>query len=317
MAVDPRRLQVLLAQALKKAARQAPSVVQPAKSDLREMTQLLHSRERSLDLSRPHIMGILNLTPDSFSDGGLFNSPALAIERALNMVEEGATLIDLGAESTRPGALPVSVQQEVDRLLPVLSQLRKQTSAWLSIDTSSPEVMRLALEHGADLINDVRSFQRDGALDIVVRHQAAICLMHMRGEPGVMQKSPSYDNVTQEVVGFLNGRIADCLASGITRSQMLVDPGFGFGKSLEHNYQLLRELDRISAETGCPVLAGISRKSMIGQVLNKPVTERLYGSVAAATLALTKGAKVLRVHDVAATADALKVASMMLWSQNG
>ncbi len=281
------------------------------------MSSLLLSRERSLDLSRPHVMGIVNLTPDSFSDGGLFSAPEAAVEQSLRLVDEGATLIDLGAESTRPGAEAVSVQQELDRLMPVLSILRKQTSAWISIDTSSPEVMRMALESGADLINDVRALRREGALDVIATFKPAVCLMHMIGEPTNMQSVASYQNVSKEVSHFLLERVQACEQVGLAKSHILIDPGFGFGKTLQHNYQLLRDLDRILEYCGCHVLAGMSRKSMIGQVLNKPVTERVYGSVAAATLALTKGARVLRVHDVAATVDAMKVASMMLWSQNG
>lgn len=250
-------------------------------------------------------MGIVNLTDNSFSGDGLHGQANAAIAQGRRMVEEGAELLDLGAESSRPGAEPVSLQQELDRLLPVVTGLR-DCGVPLSIDTVKPEVMRAAIDAGADLINDIAALQAPGALAAVAAGKAAVCLMHMRGEPRTMQADPHYDDVVGEVLAFLMDRVAACEAAGISRQRIVIDPGFGFGKTLGHNLHLLRHLDRFVA-TGLPVLAGISRKSMLGQMTGKPVGERVHAGVAAALLAVQRGARIVRVHDVAATRDALAV----------
>jgi dihydropteroate synthase len=269
------------------------------------MTTLLQCGRYQLDLSRPRLMGIVNLTDNSFSGDGLHGQANAAIAQGLRMIEEGADLLDLGAESSRPGAEPVSLQQELDRLLPVVTGLR-DCGVPLSIDTVKPEVMRAAIEAGADLINDIAALQAPGALAAVAAGKAAVCLMHMRGEPRTMQADPHYDDVVGEVLAFLMDRVAACEAAGISRQRIVIDPGFGFGKTLGHNLHLLRHLDRFVA-TGLPVLAGISRKSMLGQMTGKPVDERVHAGVAAALLAVQRGATIVRVHDVAATRDALAV----------
>jgi dihydropteroate synthase len=250
-------------------------------------------------------MGIVNLTDNSFSGDGLHGQATAAIAQGMRMVEEGAELLDLGAESSRPGAEPVSLQQELDRLLPVIASLR-DCGVPLSIDTVKPEVMRAAIDAGADLINDIAALQMPGALDTVAKSPVAVCLMHMRGEPRTMQADPHYDDVVGEVLAFLNDRVAVCAAAGISRQRIVIDPGFGFGKTLGHNLALLRHLDRF-VDTGLPVLAGMSRKSMLGQITGKAVGERVHAGVAAALLAVQRGARIVRVHDVAATRDALSV----------
>jgi dihydropteroate synthase len=259
-----------------------------------------------LDFSRPQIMGILNVTPDSFSDGGSYVAPEIAVERALAMVEEGACIIDIGGESTRPGAQSVTVVDEIARVVPVIKAIRQHSNVPISIDTSKPVVMRAAVAAGASMINDVRALQEEGALAAAAELNVPVCLMHMQGEPRTMQANPHYDDVVSDVYHFLEERINAALAAGIARHHLLIDPGFGFGKTLAHNLLLLKELGRFKA-LGVPLLVGISRKSMIGQVLDKPVEQRLYGSLAAAVLALSQGADILRVHDVAATVDVLKV----------
>ena len=259
-----------------------------------------------LDLSRPCVMGILNVTPDSFSDGGVFFSADAALEQARQMVREGAAMIDVGGESTRPGAEPVSAAEETARVVPVIRVLAAELSVPVSVDTSKPEVMRAAVAAGAGLINDVLALQAPGALDAARDAAVPVCLMHMRGEPRTMQRNPIYGDVVAEVLGFLLRRVEACIGGGIPRSRLLIDPGFGFGKSFEHNLQLLRELERFR-EPGLPLLVGISRKSMIGTLLDKPVDQRLYGSLAAAVLALQAGASIVRVHDVAPTVDALRI----------
>ena len=269
------------------------------------MTTLLHCGRFQLDLSRPLVMGIVNLTDDSFSGDGLHGRAAGAIAQGLRMVEEGAALLDLGAESSRPGAEPVPLQRELDRLMPVIEGLH-DCGVPLSIDTVKPEVMRAAVTAGADLINDITALQTPGALEAVATSQAAVCLMHMRGEPRTMQADPHYDDVVEEVRSFLLDRVCACESAGIARRRIVIDPGFGFGKTLGHNLALLRHLDRF-VETGLPVLAGLSRKSMLGLITGKPVGERIHGSVAAALLAVQRGARIVRVHDVAATRDALAV----------
>ncbi|MGB0721487.1 MAG: dihydropteroate synthase [Gammaproteobacteria bacterium] len=256
-------------------------------------------------------MGILNLTPDSFSDGGRFIEPGVAVERALRMVDEGADIIDIGGESTRPGAQGVSASEELDRVMPVIEALAPETAVPLSIDTSKAAVMRAAVDAGVGLINDVRALREPGALQTAADSGAAVCLMHMQGEPRTMQAAPTYADVVEDVYAFLMDRVRACESAGITRDRIVLDPGFGFGKTLEHNLVLLRHLERFAAD-GLAVLAGISRKSMIGAILGdasgpRPVQGRVHGSVAAALVAVRHGAGIIRVHDVLATVDALKV----------
>ena len=250
-------------------------------------------------------MGIVNLTDDSFSGDGLQGRTANAIAQGLRMIEDGADMLDLGAESSRPGAEPISVQQEMDRLLPVIEALR-DCGVPLSIDTVKPEVMRAAIAAGADLINDIVALQAPGALEAVASGAAAVCLMHMQGEPRTMQAHPHYDDVVAEVLAFLADRVAACQAAGIAANRIVIDPGFGFGKTIGHNLALLKQLDRFVA-TGLPVLVGMSRKSMLGLITGKPVGERVHAGVAAALLAVQRGATIVRVHDVAATRDVLAV----------
>ena len=270
------------------------------------MITQLRCGERTLLLERPLVMGVVNLTPDSFSDGGRYLEPAQALERALALEAEGAAIIDLGGESTRPGAEPVTVQEELRRVLPVLERLRPRTAAVLSIDTSKPDVMRACAAAGADLINDVYALRAPGALEAAAESGCAICVMHMQGEPRTMQHAPHYDDVVGEVRAFLQARVRACLAAGIAEERIVLDPGFGFGKTLAHNLTLLRRLEALRIE-GLPILAGLSRKSMIGALTGQRAEERVHGSVAAALIAAQNGAQILRVHDVAATLDALKV----------
>lgn len=260
----------------------------------------------ALDLSWPQVMGVVNVTPDSFSDGGRYSEPQLAIERAVALVEAGAGIIDIGGESTRPGAEPVSIDEEIHRVVPVIEAVRRRCAVPISIDTSKAEVMRAAVEAGAGLINDVRALNEPGALEAASECGVPVCLMHMEGEPPTMQQSPQYNNVVMEVRNFLAKRVAACVASGIQRERILIDPGFGFGKSLEHNLQLLRGLPALH-EMGLPILVGLSRKSMIAEILGKPIGERLIGSVTLAALAAWLGAAVIRVHDVAETVEAIKI----------
>jgi dihydropteroate synthase len=266
----------------------------------------LRCGERTLALDSPVVMGVLNLTPDSFSDGGRYLDPDRALARALEIEAEGGALIDLGGESTRPGAAPVSVAEELRRVLPLLERLRPRTSAVLSVDTSKPEVIRAAAAAGADLINDVYALRAPGALEAAAESGCAVCLMHMQGEPRTMQHAPRYEDVVREVRAFLSERVMACRAAGIPDERIVLDPGFGFGKTLEHNLTLLRHLRGVRVE-GLPLLAGLSRKSMIGALTGKPSEERVHGSVAAALIAAQNGADILRVHDVAATVDALRV----------
>ena len=266
---------------------------------------------RPLDLTHPRVMGILNVTPDSFSDGGLFFFRSAALERARQMVAEGAAIIDIGGESTRPGSLAVPADEEIRRVVPLIAELAREIPIPISIDTSKPEVMRAAVAAGACFINDVRALQEPGALEAARDAGVPVCLMHMLGEPRTMQQAPRYGDVVEEVAEFLAKRVAACLAAGIPRGRLVLDPGFGFGKTLEHNLALLGGLDRLVA-LGLPVLAGISRKAMIGALVNREVEDRLAGSLAAAVLAVVKGASIIRAHDVAATVDAVKVASAVL-----
>lgn len=259
---------------------------------------------RTLDLTRTQVMGVLNVTPDSFSDGGRFVGRDAAIRHAETMVEAGAALIDIGGESTRPGATEVSVQQELDRVMPVVEALAGRVDAALSVDTSTPEVMRESARLGAHLINDVRALSRPGALAAAVESGLPVCLMHMQGQPGTMQLSPHYSDVVDEVERYLAQRIAVCESAGMSRQQLMVDPGFGFGKTPGHNLALLDQLARFHV-FDCPVLVGMSRKSMIGDVLGKAVDQRLYGSLAVVAAAALKGAAIVRVHDVAETVDVI------------
>lgn len=261
---------------------------------------------RELDMSRCHVMGVLNVTPDSFSDGGQFNRPDAALARARQMVSDGATFIDIGGESTRPGATPVSVQEELDRVCPVVEAAARELDAVISVDTSAPEVMAEAAKLGAGLINDVRALQRDGAPDVAARAGIPVCIMHIQGEPDTMQDRPEYRNVRREVSAFLTERIRVAELAGIRPENILLDPGFGFGKSLEHNLQLLASLEQMHI-LGHPLLVGVSRKSMLGHITGRDVNERLPASLAAATIAAMKGASIIRVHDVRETVDAVRV----------
>jgi len=254
----------------------------------------------------PKVMGILNVTPDSFSDGGLFFSKAKAFQRALQMVQEGADIIDIGGESTRPYAQPVSVQVELDRVIPLVEKIHAELPVLISVDTSKAQVMREAVVAGAHLINDVAALLDEGSLATVAAcEQVSVVLMHRQGNPQTMQEHPCYQDVVSEVKSFLHLRAQACIEAGIAPSRIILDPGFGFGKTLTHNLQLLRHLE-VFGQLGYPVMIGISRKSMLGQILNKPVRERLYGGLALTALALLKGAKIIRTHDVAPTVDTLK-----------
>ncbi len=259
-----------------------------------------------LDLRTPQVMGVLNVTPDSFSDGGYFLSPDLAITRAIDMLEEGAAVIDVGGESTRPGADPVSVDEELARVMPVIEVLSRELPIPVSIDTYKPEVMRQAVEAGAGMINDVFALQEGDALQTAARLDVPVCLMHMLGRPRTMQQAPRYQDVVAEVKSFLKERLDRSMEAGIPRNRLLIDPGFGFGKTLQHNLLLLKDLRELTT-LGVPLVAGLSRKSMIGKILDVPVDERVYGSIAAATLAAWQGARLIRVHDVRETQDALRL----------
>lgn len=272
--------------------------------------QLCLPRQRSLDLSRPVVMGILNLTPDSFSDGGRYNRHDAALRQAEQMLADGAVIIDIGGESTRPGAAAVPAQEELARVVPVIEALRRQFDCVISIDTSKAAVMSAAVQAGADIINDVCALLAPGALDVAVSAQVPVCLMHMQGAPRSMQQAPQYQDVVAEVKQFLLERAHACEQAGIDKQQIILDPGFGFGKSLTHNYVLLQQLQQF-ADCGYPLLAGMSRKSMIGQLLNIPLNERLAASVACATIAALQGARIIRVHDVKETVQAVRVVTAM------
>ncbi len=274
-----------------------------------------HVKQHWLAGKQPRVMAILNLTPDSFFDGGQYSDMDSALYRVEQMVKEGADIIDLGGESTRPGAQAPGFQQEMDRVLPVLEQIKKRFPIALSVDTSSPRLMQAAIELGIDLINDVRALQRLEGVDFLAKAHSDICLMHMQGEPDNMQKQPVYDDILATLRDFFEQRIRFCEQNGIVRSRLLIDPGFGFGKTLGHNLTLLNRIDEFQV-LGCPVLVGTSRKSMIGMVLDKPVNERLYGSLSTLVLALSKGARVFRVHDVKPSRETLDMAWAVL-NENG
>ena len=255
---------------------------------------------------RPLVMGILNVTPDSFSDGGCHLQREKAVAAAMAMIEAGAEIIDIGGESTRPGAKDVSVDEELERVIPAIEAIRARTDTAISIDTSKPQVMTAAVAAGADMINDVRALRQPGALQTAAKLQVPVCLMHMQGEPRTMQADPRYDQLVPDLLTFFRQRIAACEQAGIARQKLWLDPGFGFGKTVSHNYQLLAGLSAF-AELGLPLLVGISRKSMIGAATEQPVDQRLAGSLAAATLAAWQGAHIIRVHDVRETVDAMNV----------
>jgi len=277
--------------------------------------RILDCAGRKLVLDRTRIMGILNLTPDSFSDGGLWLGETSAVNHALAMQDAGADIIDVGGESTRPGAPAVSVQQELDRVIPVIESIVPQLSVAVSIDTSKPEVMREAVAAGAGMINDVYALRRDGALQAAAELAVPVCLMHMLGDPRVMQTNPTYDDVVKEVAGFLLGRARLCEDSGISTENIVLDPGFGFGKTLEQNIALFHALPDLMTQ-GYPLLVGVSRKSMLGQLTGREVAGRVAGSITAAALAAQMGVAIVRVHDVAETRDALKVTTA-LFSASG
>ena len=264
----------------------------------------------TLDLTTPKVMGIVNVTPDSFSDGGKFSSTNLAIEHALKLVEEGASILDIGGESTRPNATPVSLQQELDRVIPVIEALASQVNIPVSIDTYKPQVMQAAIAAGASMVNDVRALQEDGALDVVAKSDVGVCLMHMQGTPLTMQQNPQYNDVVNDVKAFLQARLQASIGACYRASNIALDPGFGFGKTREHNITLLQNLECF-ADLGQPLLVGLSRKSVLGQVTGNDVDARLYASIAASVIAAMKGAKILRVHDVKATVEALKMVEVI------
>ncbi|HRX71643.1 MAG: dihydropteroate synthase [Gammaproteobacteria bacterium] len=267
---------------------------------------LMDCAGKKLDLRQPVVMGVLNVTPDSLSDGGRYLNLDDALRRAEIMVAEGAAIIDVGGESTRPGAPPVATQEELDRVLPVVERLTRELPIPVSVDTSKPEVIREAIRAGAGLINDVRALQLPGALEAAAASGLPVCLMHLQGNPATMQQKPHYADVLAEVWAFLAERVGACEGAGIPRERILVDPGFGFGKTLEHNLALLRHLNRFTG-LAAGVMVGLSRKSMIGLLLDAPVNERLAGSLAAAVIAAWQGARIVRVHDVRDTVQALRV----------
>lgn len=278
----------------------------------------LKCADRVLDLKRVQVMGILNVTPDSFSDGGnLYQASRLSVDKALvhaaSMVADGASMIDVGGESTRPGASPVGVQEELDRVIPVVERIKAELDTVISVDTSAPEVMIESAKAGAGLINDVRSLAREGALDAAASTGLPVCIMHMQGAtPATMQLAPHYEDVVAEVYDFLSQRAQQCVVAGIPRERIVLDPGFGFGKTLEHNLTLLRRMNELES-LGMPILVGTSRKTMVGQALGREVGERLAGSLATVALAIERGGRIIRVHDVAATADVVRMTEAVLY----
>ena len=266
----------------------------------------LSNKGKILDLNTPKVMGILNVTPDSFSDGGLFLDPDNALKQAEEMIAAGASIIDIGGESTRPGADDVALDNELERVIPVIEKINKNLDCWISIDTSKAIVMKEAVNAGADIINDIRALTEDGALEEAVKANVPVCLMHMKGVPRSMQTAPDYENVIAEVEQFLLDRVTACVDAGINKSNIILDLGFGFGKKLDHNYELLAATKHF-AELGFPVLTGVSRKSMFGALLNRETDQRLAGSLAGALIAAQQGSQIIRVHDVQETVDVLKV----------
>jgi dihydropteroate synthase len=263
----------------------------------------------AIEHSSPLIMGILNVTPDSFSDGGKYASYKSALYQAEKMIEDGVDIIDIGGESTRPGALAVAEKDEVERVIPLLSAIKEKFAVKVSIDTSKAEVMRQAIVHGADMINDVRALQNEGCLAVLAESNLPVCLMHMQGLPSTMQNNPNYEDVISDIKSFFIERINACEQQGINRTRLILDPGFGFGKTLEQNYQLLAQLAQFN-DLGLPLLSGTSRKSMIGDLLSRNVDDRLAGSIATAIIAAQQKANIIRVHDVKETFDALKILKM-------
>jgi dihydropteroate synthase len=276
--------------------------------------KLVLPRQRELNLERCKLMAILNITPDSFSDGGKFVGVDAALRQVASMLADGADIIDVGGESTRPGAIQVPLQQELDRVLPVIELIRREFDTVISVDTYKATVMTEAIAAGADIINDIKALQEQGALAAAAKLQVPVCLMHMQGQPDSMQQAPQYRDVITEVSQFLQARIRACVDAGIAPSQLILDPGFGFGKTMTHNYQLLARLGELGS-IGLPVLAGMSRKSMIGQLLNRNTSERLAGSIACATIAVMHGARIIRAHDVRETADAIAVAQATFFGE--
>ena len=272
--------------------------------------QTLQCAQRTLGFASPVVMGILNVTPDSFSDGGLYSQLDSALRQAEKMLNDGAEIIDIGGESTRPGAQAVNESEELDRVIPIIEKINQELDVVISIDTSKALVMTEAAAAGAGLINDVMALRADGALDAASQTGLPVCLMHMQGEPRSMQMEPLYDNVVTEVSAFLNARAEQCIAAGMNKNQIIIDPGFGFGKNLSHNISLFKNLKQFQ-DLGYPVLVGASRKSMLGQIIDKEVDERLAASLALATMAAINGAAIIRVHDVAETVDAVKVANAL------
>ena len=271
----------------------------------------LHAHGSALDLSHPHVMGILNVTPDSFSDGGKHNQLIDAVKHVNAMINAGATIVDVGGESTRPGASEVSVDEELSRVIPVVEAVAQRFEVWVSVDTSKPEVIRESARAGAHIINDIRSLSEPGALEAAAQTGLPVCLMHMQGEPRTMQNAPHYDDVFESVNRYFVEQIARCEAAGIAKENLLLDPGFGFGKNLHHNYQLLARLSEFH-HFELPLLVGMSRKSMVGQLLNVGPTERLSGSLACAVIAAMQGANIIRVHDVKETVEAMRVVEATL-----
>ena len=269
------------------------------------MFQLTHA-SKTLDLSAPVVMGIVNVTPDSFSDGGDYAQFEQACRHVDNMVKQGALIIDVGGESTRPGATEVSVEQELERVIPIIEYTAKTHNVWISIDTSKATVMEAAVNAGAHLINDVRALQEPGALEVAAKLNVPVCLMHMQGQPRTMQDAPHYDDVIADINQFFEQRVSACVAEGIKRENIVLDPGFGFGKSLAHNYELLNRISEFSV-FNLPILAGLSRKSMFGQLLGREVSQRLSATLAGNMLAIQSGAKIVRVHDVQETCDMIAV----------
>lgn len=266
----------------------------------------ISGKGRALDLSSPKVMGILNMTPDSFSDGGSYSTLDQALFRAEKMVEEGAAIIDVGGESTRPGADYIPAEQEIERVVPIIEKIAANIDVMISIDTYKTVVMKAACQAGAHLINDINALNDEGAMAYAALSDAAICIMHMQGNPATMQIAPNYQNVVQEVSDFLAAKITQLQQLGLKQNKLIIDPGFGFGKTVEQNYNLLANMEKIVGWEQYPFLVGVSRKSMIGAVTDKPVSERLGGSLGVAMYSLTKNAKIIRVHDVAATVDAIK-----------